>query len=194
MTPQAPPMLRHQAVSAMADLIATVDQRAADVNRRWGFNRLPHIVPIEWMERFKSQKIKWSRACFEFSEEHFTTDLDTVRKHGEAMLRAFDKLEQVAAETGHAPAAPGVWEFELQDGTPIVLVRTSAERSQIERNPPAQVWDLQEIARVIETMHTAFPLIYAAKDAFPQSELVQMATGRKITKLVDDELAEIPFA
>lgn len=191
---QQPPMLRHEAVLAMADLIATVDQRAADVNRRWGFNRLPHIVPIDLMERFKSQQRKWRLACFEFTQEHFATDLARVRQHGEAMLRAFDKLEQVANETGQVPAAPGVWEFELADGTPIVLVRTSAERAQIERDPPAQVWDLQEIARVIETMHTAFPPIYAAKDAFPQSELIQMATGREVTRLVDDELAEIPFA
>lgn len=173
----------------MGEIIATVAEHARTINRRWGFNRLPHLVPIEWGTKFLNQKRKWERACFEFTEHRGTIDIIPVRQHGEAMLRAYAKLEELAAAAGHAPAAPGTWEFELEDGRPIVLVRTRAEKTQVDRKPPAQVWCLEEIGQMI----AKFPDLVLTKDSFPEMEIIQLRPSRELVELVDDTLAGIPF-
>lgn len=188
MTPGAPPPTRNEIATTMGDIIRTVDEHAREMNRRWGFNRLPHIVPIEWTERFKSQKAKWEAACFECAGSMQPDHLARVRQHGEAMIRAFAKLEEIALAAGIAPAPPGTWEFELEDGTPIVLVRTKAEMAQVGR-PGAQVWALEEVGHII----AKFPELVLTKNAFPEAELVQMRTSSEVRELVDNALEDIPW-
>jgi hypothetical protein len=170
-------------------IIATVDAHAGDMNRRWGFNRLPHIVPIEWTERFVAQKRKWQTACFECVGSLLPRDVERVRMHGEAMIRAFQKLDEIALAAGAPPAPPGGWEFELRDGRPIVLVRTRAELSQIKRDPPAQTWCLEEIGEII----SRFPELCAAKHEFPEAEILQLRTSAPAIDELNDSLADIPW-
>lgn len=188
MTHQPPPT-PHMALEQIQAIIKTVDEHAREMNRRWGFNRLPHIVPIEWTERFCRQKAKWEMACFECVGSWKQHDIDRVRQHGEAMIRAFDKLEEIALEAGKSPAPPGQWEFELNDGTTIVLVRTRAEQGQVEREPAAQVWCLEEIGEII----TRFPELVLMKNAFPEAEVIQMRTSEATRQAVDELADEIPF-
>lgn len=188
MTPGAPPPTKTEIAMSMGDIIRTVNEHALEMNRRWGFNRLPHVVPIEWTERFRSQKSKWERACFECCGSMLADDLARVRQHGEAMIRAYAKLEEIALANGIAPAPPGTWEFELDDGTPIVLVRTKAEMAQAGR-PGAQVWALEEIGHII----TKFPELVLTKDAFPEAEVIQMRTSTEVCELIDDCLEDIPW-
>ena len=173
----------------MGDIIANVTAHANEMNRRWGFNRLPWIVSFDLMERFKRQSAKWELACFECAGSMLPADLQRVRSHGEAMKRAYDAMEAEALATGKTPAPPGTWEFELSDGTPVVLVRTTAEMGNAERAPQAQVWSLEEIARIIEK----FPELVLCKDQFPQAEVIRMAPRPEIAGLIDDALEDIPF-
>lgn len=189
MTTQAPPPTKHQIIGSMADIIATVDEHARALNKRWGFNRLPYLVPIEWTERFRAQKHKWQMACFACAGSILSEDLDRVRRHGEAMMRAYAKLEELARVGGHEPAPVEAWEFELRDGTPIRLVRDRAEMGQADLRPGQQEWCLEEIAEIV----ARFPELVAAKDAFPQAEVVQMRTSAEVRELVDDELSDIPL-
>jgi len=189
MTVQAPPPTKHMIVGSMADIIRTVDEHARELNRRWGMNRLPHLVPIEWTERFIGQKRKWQSACFECTGSPDPAHLDRVRKHGEAMLRAFDKLEELALASGKSPAPPAVWEFELRDGTSITLVRDRAELAQVERSAGTQVWSLEEIADILEQ----YPILSAAKNEFPQAEVVRLSTDRPVIDALDDTLGDIPW-
>jgi hypothetical protein len=188
-TLQAPPPTRHEICGAIAEIIRTVDEHAGEMNRRWGFNRLPHIVPIEWTERFVEQKRRWQMACFECTGSLLTADLDRVRKQGDAMIRAYAKLEEIALAEGKTPAPPCAWEFELRNGAPIMLVRTRAEMAQVKREPPAQVWCLEEIGEII----TRFPELCLAKNEFPQAEVVQMRTSPLVIDELNDSLADIPF-
>ena len=188
MTVSAPPPTKHMVIGTMAEIIATVDHHARALNRRWGFNRLPHIVPIEHTERFIRQKHKWELACFECTGDPRPEALDRVRRHGEAMLRAYDALEQLAQAAGHSPVPPDAWEFELRDGMPIRLVRDRAEMGQVDHPPGGQVWALEEIATII----ARFPELVLTKHEFPQAEIVQMRTSAKTRALVDDSLADIP--
>jgi hypothetical protein len=186
----APPPLKHELLGDIAAMIRTVDTRAQECNRRWGFGRLPHLVPLDWLERFRSQKRKWETACFECAGSPQAEDRDTVRKHGEAMLRAFDKLESLAIEDGRTPVPPDRWEFELTDGTPVILVRDRDEISQIEPDGRAvQIWSLEEIANVI----AKFPEIARAKELFPGAEVMPLRTTRRVTDALNDSLADLPW-
>jgi hypothetical protein len=184
-----PPPMKHEILGAIDQIIRTVDAHAQEMNRRWGHNRLPHVVPIEWTERFVEQKRRWQMACFECVGSLLPADLDRVRVQGDAMLRAYAKLEELALAGGIAPAQPGVWEFELADGQRALLVRTDAEMSQVDRPRDVRVWSLEEIARIIER----FPELVLAKQLFPQAEVIQLRTDRKVRELIDDELSEFPF-
>lgn len=183
------PMTKPEIAGSMNDIIRTVDEHAREMNRRWGFNRLPHIVPIEWTQRFRSQKAKWELACFECCGSMLPQDLDRVKRHGEAMIRAFGKLEEMALASGKSPTPPGTWEFETNSGKPIVLVRTRAEMAQVKREPPAQVWCLEEVGEII----TRFPELVLTKDHFPEAEVLQMRTSKEARDMVESGMAEIPF-
>lgn len=190
MTLQAPPPTKQEIICSISAMIMTVDERARDCNRKWGTNRLPHLVPFEWLERFRSQKRKWETACFECAGSPKAEDIDTVRKHGEAMLRAFDRLEDLAVEAGHLPTPPQQWEFELKDGTPVILVRDRAEMGQVDpKGRAAQVWSLEEVADII----AKFPSIVLLKESFPGAEVVQMRTSSVVVGELNDSLEGLPF-
>lgn len=189
MTVGAPPPTKRMNLETIGAVIKTVDEHAQHYNKIWGFNRLPHIVPIEWTERFVVQKRKWQTACFECVGSLLPKDVERVRRHGEAMIRAYDKLDEIAAVNGMSPAPPGVWEFETRDGKPIVLVRTRAEISQVKREPPAQVWCLEEIGEII----TRFPELIAAKHEFPETEIIQLRTDAPTLEQLNDSLEDIPW-
>lgn len=184
-----PPPTKNEVATKIGDIIANVTEHANIMNRRWGFNRLPHIVSIELMQRFRSQQTKWKEACFDCVASCLPSDLDRVKKHGEAMIRAYDALDREALARGQSPTPPGQWEFELADGTPIVLVRTRAEMGNVERKPKAQVWCLEEIGEII----SRFPELVLAKDAFPEMEIVRLGPGPELNELIDDALEDIPF-
>lgn len=183
------PLTPHHVAESMGDIIQTVTEHANEMNRRWGFNRLPHIVGIDLMQKFKAQQRKWQAACFECVGSLMPADLERVKRHGEAMIRAYAALEREALALGKSPAPPGQWEFELADGATIVLVRTRAEMGNVEREPNAQVWCLEEIGEIIRK----FPELALAKDMFPEAEIIRMAPGPEVKELVDDLLEEIPF-
>jgi hypothetical protein len=188
MTNQPPPT-KSMVGLEMGDIIANVTEHANEMNRRWGFNRLPHLVSIDLMRRFMEQKRKWQEACFDCAGSCLPQDIERVRKHGEAMKRAYGALETEALALGKSPAPPGQWEFELQDGTPIELVRTRAELGNVQREPAAQVWCLEEIGEII----TRFPVLALAKDKFPDAEIIKLSPGKEERQMVDDLLEDIPF-
>ena len=146
-------------------------------------------MPIDWTERFVAQRQKWQLAIFECAGSLDAADLDRVRKHGEAMIRAYDKLASLAVQSGHDPLPATTWEFELEDGTPVILVRDRAELAQVNtQGRAAQVWSLDEIATVI----AKFPMIARAKECFPGAEVIQMRTDPLVIGKLDDGLGDIP--
>lgn len=190
-TLQAPPPLKHEMLTAMQAIINTVDRHAREINGRWGFGRLPHLVPIEWMEKFKSQKHKWQLACWECAGSLNPDDLARVRTMGEGMIRAYDKLEAIARDAGEWEGPPVHLEFELQDGTPVILVRDRAELAQVDTKGRAcQIWSLDEISEIV----ARFPDITRTKECWPGAEVVQLRTDPLIIGKLDDELTEFPFA
>jgi len=177
----APPT-RHDQTSDMQVTINCVDQRGRELDQRWGFGRLPMLVPIEWAERFQAQLTLFNDAVWQFNPQ-------LVRQHGDAMLRAYDKLDQLARDAKGEPLPADQWEFETEDGL-IILVRDLRDtgRAQL-HGRVAQVWALEEIASVIR----CHPILVAAKEAFPGAQLVSIRPSGAAIDHLDDELSDIPF-
>lgn len=175
------PKTRHEIIDEMQVVINAVDQRGREMDERWGIGRLITIVPIEWAERFRSQRRKFLGAVWEY-------DSAEVTKHGEAMLRAYAKLDELASAT-HQPGPPDVWEFNTPDGL-IVLVRDIRRASErLLQGRKGQVWSIDEIVNVIR----AYPMLAAAKDAFSGAVIEEIRPPIDVSQKLDDELMEIPF-
>ena len=121
----APPT-RHAQISDMQVIIKCVDQRGREMDERWGIGRLPMLVPIEWAERFHAQHKLFNAAVWEFH-------LPLVRQHGEAMLRAYDKLDELARDAKSEPLPVDQWEFETPDGL-VILVRDLRDTGRAQRH------------------------------------------------------------
>lgn len=179
----SPPPLPHEEVEQCSVIIKAVDRKGREMERKWGIGRLHNLVPVEWAERFHSQRKKFSAACF-------SLNANEVRLHGTAMERAYDKLEEVAVSCGHTPSPPEHWEFELEEGKLVILVRDRAEMAQIDlKGRQAQIWSLDEIAEVVRK----FPELSAAKEHFPGAEVISIRPERAAHDALDDQLSDIPF-
>lgn len=84
---------------AIRELIGSVDEVAAAMERKWGMDMLPRVVPAEWRQKFLAQVDKFDLAIASGSEVE-------VRVHGGAMIRAWQKLDAVATEIGILPTPP----------------------------------------------------------------------------------------
>jgi len=177
----APPT-RHGQISDLQVIINCVDQRGRELDQHWGIGRLPMLVPIEWAQRFHAQHKLFNAAVWEF-------DLRLVRQHGEAMLRAYDKLDQLAREDKGEPLPVDQWEFETEQGLTILMrdLRDTGRAQFYGRK--AQVWSLDEIANVIR----CHPMIAAAKDAFVGAQVVSVRPSKVAIDALNDELSDIPF-
>ena len=177
----APPT-RHGQISDLQVIINCVDQRGRELDQHWGIGRLPMLVPIEWAERFHAQHKLFNAAVWEF-------DLKLVRQHGDAMLRAYDRLDELAREAKGEPLPVEQWEFETEQGL-VILVRDLRDTGRAQRfGREAQVWALDEIANVIR----CHPILAAAKNAFPDAQVVSVRPSRAALDQLNDELSDIPF-
>lgn len=176
------PKTRHEIIDEIKAVIDCVDRRGRQLDTKWGFGVLPTLVPIEWAERFRSQHRKFNAAVWEY-------DPTEVRKHGDAMLRAYDKLDALAVEAGHAPADPDVWEFQVY-GQTIALVRDVADVGRIDtRGRDVQVWSVDEIASVIR----AASIVTEVKKHFPGAQVESIRPPVATLEQLNDELMELPL-
>lgn len=175
------PLTKHEILDAIDTINRVVDQRGREMDGKWGIGRLPTLVPIEWAERFRSQHRKYSTALWAY-------ELDDVRKHGDAMLRAYDRLDQLATEAGRPGIDPNQWEIEGPDGL-IILTKDPKRTDMAElHGRAAQVWSIDEIARVVHT----HPILAAAKEAFPGAEIETVRPPIDFNRQLNDDLSDIP--
>lgn len=170
-------------IDATQAMLEAVDRRGREMDEKWGTGRLPSLVPVEWAERFGRQKAKMTQAVWSFEPE-------AVRTHGEAMVRAYAKLDELAFEAGHKPGSPDVWEFMAGEDL-VLLCRDIRQVGCVDTGGrKCQVWSLDEVASVIR----AHPEIVSAKNHFAGSEVVSIRPVRDAQAAMDRELNDdLPF-
>jgi len=140
-----------------------LDDVVADLERRWGFERLPRLVSAELRERFVAAQDIHRQATMEGQD---LAEMDAM------MIRAWRALEVEAVSRGQAelPGAVVCWQAEEPERGTIclclddehaqaLLARAKAEKVAIE------TWTLAEVGRVVAK---ASP-IAEVKQAFPMA-------------------------
>lgn len=144
-----------------------VDDMVAELERRWGFERLPRLVSPELRARFE-QALDMHRQATMAGED--LAEMDSM------MTRAWAALEAEALGRGESPlpGAVAVWQAdEAERGTiclclddehaQALLARAKAEGENIE------VWTLAEVGRIVQIGG----VLAEAKKAFPQAKVVK---------------------
>jgi hypothetical protein len=161
--------------------IDLLDKIANTMERKWGIDRLPHLVDPALASRFHAQAYKLNQAIASGRP-------DAIKIQAEAMARAWSALDKAANANGAEPLAAHVWEAMLPTtGEVIAIVRTQEEASAIARERKGAVWTLEEVARAIEAFGEQ---VRAVKRAFPGAEVM----GARPSKLNIGAMGQKPAA
>lgn len=127
---------------AVSEIVAAVDAVAAEMESKWGRSRLHRLNGALHETKFESQRTRLDGAL----EANL---LAGIRQQGDAMIRAWQAHDRMAAAAGHKPLPHQAIEITLSDGTVVAIVPTSAHGAQIRDRI---VYTGAEIAELIERL------------------------------------------
>lgn len=161
------------------------DQTAADMEAKWGADRLRLLVGPELREKFDRQRYLLNQAVWH-------DELEAVRRESMRMVKAWLALDAAATMAGKAPLDPKVWEIAVasesigDDPTPhnyvaaIVPDAFHAHRV-IADGRNVVVFTLEEVGRLL----AALPALAKTKRLFPGASVTA------VRRSVDDPLASV---
>ena len=157
-------------------VILSHDLVAREMELRWGVERLERLVEPDMGQKFLAQRER-------FNEAIHKNDEPAIRKHGEAMVRAWKALDKIATEQGAKVIDPNdYWEMRHPRAQEITvrLVRTMEE---MPKDAPGDVAYLS----AEELLDFVPPLVIKAKQVFPGARVTELKPSET---LPDDP---IPF-
>lgn len=151
------------------------DAIAAEMEGKWGCDRLRLLVEPELREKFDRQRYLFNQAIWH-------GDLEAVRREAGRMVKAWRALDRKATDAGKAPLPPQVMEMVLKDGRVAAIVPDNARaRLVLAEGRLVDVYTLDEIARLLD----GYPMLAKVKESFPG------ATVTAVRRTVDDPLEAI---
>lgn len=134
-----------------------VDHLAAEMECRWGCDRLRLLVDPSWREKFDRQRVRLNAAINKGALE------DIVVEAGR-MTAAWRKLDELARAAGEMPLEYGSWEVVLEDGIVAAIVKDDVAAHAVIADERARVvFTLEEIGRLL----THYQGVVKAKLTFP---------------------------
>ncbi len=154
-----------------------LDHTATEMELRWGVGRLRLLVDDALRARFDRQKVKLDAAIVSGEPSH-------VHAQAQGMRRAWLALERAAADAGHAPLSPEVWECALPaSGEVVALVRREVEAHHLARY--RQVFTVAEVGALVEALGKS---VLEVKRAFPGAAVLEVRR-----RPAEEEGADAPF-
>jgi hypothetical protein len=151
------------------------DETAAEMEAKWGCDRLRLLVGPELREKFDRQRYLLNQAVWH-------GELEAVRRESNRMVSAWLALDRAASEAGRERLSPQVWEVSLADGTVAAIVPDDpAAHGVIAEGRKVSVFTLEEIGRLLSN----YLDIAKAKLTFPG------ATVTAVRRSVEDPLKAI---
>jgi hypothetical protein len=119
------------------------DETAAEMELKWGVDRLRLLVGPELRDKFDRQRYLTNQACWH-------GDLDAVRREAGRMVMAWQALDKAAEAAGASKLSPQVWETALEDGTVVAIVPDAIHaKAVIAEGRAMAVYTLEEIGRML---------------------------------------------
>jgi hypothetical protein len=151
------------------------DETAAEMEAKWGCDRLRLLIGPELREKFDRQRYLLNQAIWH-------GELEAVRREANRMVSAWLALDCAAAAAGKSPLSPEVWEVPLADGSVAAIVPDdAAAHGVIAEGRKVSVFTLEEIGRLLSN----YPDIAKAKLTFPG------ATVTAVRRSVEDPLKAV---
>ena len=158
------------------------DDEVNRLERKWGIDRLPWLVPVELRDRFYEQLDKLNAAI---------DKCDGVEHEVEVTLRGCAAIERAAIEGGAEPLTGEYIEGRMPDGTVLAITANGYEAGKVKQdNREMTVYTVDEVGVILEQWlkeKQAKAFVDGAKNVF-SGAVVESVT--KTAKLIDDE---IPF-
>jgi len=153
--------------------IGDVDRIAKMMESRWGVERLPRLV-----SEFLRMKFEQQRDAFDVAIE--SGDPERIDNIGGGMIRAWQKLDEVARQEGHRSLPDTIWTVK-HPGTGKTIGIYNGNVSLMELRDVADAsFPLEDLAKFIPNV------LVNALEAFPGSEVGDV----RDREALDDE---IPF-
>lgn len=148
------------------------DETAAEMDAKWGCDRLRLLVSPELREKFDRQRYLLNQAVWH-------GDLEEVRREAGRMVNAWLALDRAAEAAGATKLEAVVWEVALADGSVAAIVSDDAIAAKVNADGrQVAVYTLEEIGRLLSN----YPEVAKAKLVFPG------ATVTEIRRSVGDPL------
>jgi hypothetical protein len=140
------------------------DETAAQMEQKWGADRLRLLVSPELREKFDRQRYLLNQAIWH-------GELEDVRRESGRMVNAWMALDRAAEAAGALKLNPVVWEVALADGSVAAIVAdVTHAKSVIAEGRKVSVYTLDEIGRLL----SAYPDIARAKLVFPGASVTEI--------------------
>jgi hypothetical protein len=138
------------------------DQTAAEMENKWGADRLRLIVSPELREKFDRQRYLFNQAIW-------WGELEDVRREAGRMVNAWLALDRAAESAGASKLSPQVWEVPLADGSVAAIVPDDSHAALVNaEGRQVAVYTLEEIGRLL----SAHPHIAKTKKVFPGATVI----------------------
>lgn len=158
------------------------DDEVNRLERKWGIDRLPWLVPLELRDRFYEQLDKLNAAI---------DKCEGVDHEVEVTLRGCAAIERAAIEGGAQPLTGEYIEGRMPDGTVLAITANGYEAGKVKQdNREMKVFTVDEVGVILEKWleeNKAKTLVDEAKNVFPGA-VVESIVKNKL--LLDDE---VPF-
>ena len=158
------------------------DDEVNRLERKWGIDRLPWLVPLELRDRFYEQLDKLNSAI---------DKCEGVDHEVEVTLRGCAAIERAAIEGGAQPLTGEYIEGRMPDGTVLAITSNGYEAGKVKQdNREMKVFTVDEVGVVLEKWleeNKAKTLVDEAKNVFPGAVVESIVKNQL---LLDDE---VPF-
>ena len=158
------------------------DDEVNRLERKWGIDRLPWLVPLELRDRFYEQLDKLNAAI---------DKCEGVDHEVEVTLRGCAAIERAAIEGGAEPLTGEYIEGRMPDGTVLAITANGYEAGKVKQdNREMKVFTVDEVGVILEKWleeNKAKTLVDEAKNVFPGAVVESIVKNQL---LLDDE---VPF-
>jgi len=158
------------------------DDEVNRLERKWGIDRLPWLVPLELRDRFYEQLDKLNAAI---------DKCEGVDHEVEVTLRGCAAIERAAIEGGAQPLTGEYIEGRMPDGTVLAITANGYEAGKVKQdNREMKVFTVDEVGVILEKWleeNKAKTLVDEAKNVFPGAVVESIVKNQL---LLDDE---VPF-
>jgi hypothetical protein len=157
------------------DALAPLDGASAEMNKRWGIDRLFELVSPDSAAR-------WGKAMAGLNAAIDTQDVDKVKFWVETCIRGLKAMDAEAVALGKPISDPMIWEHEYEGQVYGIIEDGREWPAAYAKRPGIAIHSMREVAVALHEHRNG--LVNAVKLAFPGAEV--KAVRRPKADLEDD--------